>query len=273
MKKINYLIVLLAGLFFTSCKTGLVTMTNGCYNAIENGKASNGAGNYTQALDQFNQVLNQCKAYDAKEKGNAGKAEALNGLHQYNDALAAANEGLKANSSSIDNLFQRAVAEQGLNNAAAAKADLNTITDLTQKNRNVKERAAIYAKMGEIDIRQNMYADALNNINTAISLDSTNPAFYTLEGDMYLAQNNFSASIMSYDDAIMHGGDNANTWQAKTEAQLKYYQQKYNISDVQQLSAKMSAPEKQQLCSMINRAKNKGMKSVNMDLVSVAICK
>lgn len=256
-----------------NCKSGLVTMTNGCFNAIERGKADNAAGNYQQALDQFNQVLNQCKAYDAKEKANAGKAEALNGLHQYNEALAAANEGLKASSISIDNLFQKANAELGLNNAAGAKADFNNIINLTQKNRNIKERAAIYAKMAEIDVKQKMYADAMNNVNAAIALDSTNGSFYTLAGDAYLAQNNFSEAMQSYDAAIAHGSDNATTWQAKTEAQVKYYQQKYNASDVQKLSAKLSAQEKQQLCGLINQAKSKGMKSADIDLLGVSICK
>ena len=96
MKHLLYFILIIS--VFTACKSGLVTMTNGCYNAIAGGNASNAAGNYSQALDQFNQVLKQCNAYDAKEKANAGKAEALNGLQQYNDAIAAANAGLQANS-------------------------------------------------------------------------------------------------------------------------------------------------------------------------------
>lgn len=248
-------------------------MTNGCYKGIESGKSENASGNYSQALDLFNQVLKQCDANDAKEKGNAGKAEALNGLQQYNDALVAANAGLKANSNSIDNLFQRASAELGLKDAASAKADFNTIINLTQKNRNVKDRATIYAKMAEIDVKQNMYDDAINNVNAAIGLDATNGSFYTLQGDIYLAQNNFSQATQSYDAAIAHGGDNATTWKAKTEAQVKYYQQKYNVSDVQQLSKQMSADEKQKLCSTITQAKNKGMKDMSIDLLSASICK
>ena len=175
--------------------------------------------------------------------------------------------------SSVDNLFQRAAAESALNNAASAKADFNTIINLTQKNRNVKDRATIYAKIAEIDAKQNMYEDAMNNVNAALGLDNTNGNFYTLQGDIYLAQNNFSQAMQSYDAAIAHGSDDAKTWQAKTEAQVKFYQQKYNISDVQQLSARLSAQEKQQLCSLINQAKNKGMQDMNIDLVNASICK
>ena len=273
MKNLCYIILFIVISLSISCKSGLVTMTNGCYNEIASGKASNQSGNYAQALDQFNQVLKQCNAYDAKDKGNAGKAEALNGLQQYSDAITAANAGLKANGSSVDNLFQKATAELGLNDAASAKADFNTITNLTQKNRNVKDRATIYAKMAEIDAKQNMYADAMNNVNAALGLDNTNGDFYTLQGDVYLAQNNFSQAMQSYDAAIAHGSDNAKTWQAKTEAQVKYDQQKYNVSDVQQLSARLSSQEKQQLCSIISQAKSKGMKDINLDLLSVSICK
>src|SRR6186997_651983 len=124
MKKIFlFFYVIFLSLLLVNCRSGLVTMGNDCYKAIDAGKASNKSGNYSAALDQFNQVLKKCDAYDAKEKGYAGKAEALNGLMQYNDALAAANEGLKINKTSIENLFQKANAELGLKMPAEAKAD------------------------------------------------------------------------------------------------------------------------------------------------------
>src|SRR5215470_2660213 len=82
------------------CKSGLVTMSNSCYNMISTGQGQNKSGNYSAALETFNTVLQKCDAYDAKEKGFAGKAEALNGLKQFNDALEAANQGLKISNSS-----------------------------------------------------------------------------------------------------------------------------------------------------------------------------
>jgi len=77
----------------TQCKSGLVTTSNGCTTLINTGQSQNKAGDYSSALDNFNKVLQKCDAYDAKEKGYAGKAAALNGLHQYNDALIAAMKG------------------------------------------------------------------------------------------------------------------------------------------------------------------------------------
>ena len=169
-------------LLFMNCRSGLVTTSNKCYDAIKAGEASNNAGNYSAALDQFNQVLQKCDAYDAKEKAYAGKATALNGLKQYNDALAAANEGLKISNTGVDNMFQKASAELGLGMQAEAKADLAKVVDMTAKNKNVKERATIFGKIAELDLRENMYSDAMNNVETAISLDNYNPDFYILKG-------------------------------------------------------------------------------------------
>src|SRR5882672_1472220 len=138
-------LILIAGVL--SCKSGLVTTSNSCYNQIVTGESQNRAGNYSAALQSFNEVLNKCDAYDAKEKAYAGKAGALNGLRQYNDALTAANAGLKISQSSINNLFEKANAELGLGMNAEARADLNSLTALTQKNQHAAERATIYAKI------------------------------------------------------------------------------------------------------------------------------
>jgi len=87
--------IIAASVLFANCRSGLVTMSNSCYNTIQQAQQANKQGNYSSALDMFNQVLQKCNAYDAKEKGYAGKAAALNGLQQYNDALEAATAGIK----------------------------------------------------------------------------------------------------------------------------------------------------------------------------------
>src|SRR5258708_36091535 len=97
---ISLLSLIVLSLMISHCKSGLVTMSNSCYDLINSGQSQNKAGNYSAALDNFTKVLQKCDAYDAKEKAYAVKDEALNGLHQFNDALAAANAGLKINASS-----------------------------------------------------------------------------------------------------------------------------------------------------------------------------
>jgi len=257
-----------------NCRSGLVTTTNGCYNAIEAGNKSNAAGDYSAAADQFTQVLKKCDAYDAKEKANAGLATAYNGMKQYNQALDAANAGLKINKTSVDNLFQRAAAELGLKMEAEAKADFAQIIDLTAKNRNTKERATIYAKMAEIDLQQNMYSDAMNNVETAISTDNTNADFYILKGDIYAAQAMYSDAYSTYNQAVTYGGNTSKVWQAKVEAETKAMQKKYATgSNAADLAGKMSAADKQLLCSDISQAKTNGVNSQNLDLLQLSICK
>lgn len=214
-------------------------MSNGCYNLIEQGQSANKAGNYSTALDDFNTVLKKCDAYDAKEKGYAGKAAALNGMQQYGDALDAANKGLAIKNNSLDNLFEKANAEVGLGRMADAKADLNQITALTGKNQNVAQRAGIYAKMAEVDMRQDGFDAALQNIDQAISMYPDNSHFY----------------------------------QQKAAILVRMYQKKYNTSDAATLNKKISSADRQTLCNSISTAKQKGVQDAGIDLVGLSLCK
>ena len=262
---------LLAGAL--SCKSGLITTSNSCYNKIATGESQNRAGNYSAALQSFNEVLNKCDAYDAKEKAYAGKASALNGLGQYNDGLAAANAGLKISQNSVNNLFEKANAELGLGMNAEAKADLNTLTSMTQKNQHTAERATIYAKIAAIDSRQQMYLEALSNIGQAIALDNTNPDFLVLKGDIQTAAGNFSDALVSYDDAIAKGKTDFTAYKAKVTTMLKMSQKKYGTDNADMLAKKMTSSEKQNLCSGIRNAQDKGMKDITIDMTQAAICK
>ncbi|MDP4132335.1 MAG: tetratricopeptide repeat protein [Bacteroidota bacterium] len=264
---------ILACIFLTDCKSGLVTTSNSCYNLIQSSQAQNKSGDYADALANFNEVLKKCDAYDAKEKAYAGKAAALNGLKQYDEALAAAEAGLKINKTSIDNLFEKANAELGLGMVTEARNDLSAINALTQKNQNVAERATIYAKMAAIDSRQKQYTDALNNIKQAITLDNANLDFYILQGDILSASGDYTGALDSYDQAISKGKNDAVSWKAKTELMIKMNQKKYGTDNVSVLAKKMSSGEKQNLCETINTAKGRGMKDINIDMVQVTLCK
>ncbi|HEY4207455.1 MAG TPA: tetratricopeptide repeat protein [Puia sp.] len=230
--------VIVLSLTAIQCKSGLVTMSNSCYDMINTGQSQNNAGNYSAALDNFSKVLSKCDAYDAKEKAYAGKAAALNGLHQYNDALTAANAGLKINGSSLDNLFERANGELGLGMRDDARADLNTILNLTAKNRNTAQRATIFARIADVETRQQLYSDALQHIGEAIDMDGTNANFY---------------------------GQRAVTL-------LSMYEKKYGTSDAATLKKKISASDKQALCTGIQTAQSKGLRDVQVDLVQATIC-
>jgi tetratricopeptide (TPR) repeat protein len=274
MKKHLTVISLAIILFtFSQCKSGLVTMSNGCYDLINQGQTQNKTGNYTAALDNFNKVLQKCDAYDAKEKGYAGKAAALNGMGQYGDALDAANKGLAINKSSLDNLFERANAELGLGRNADAKADLNTITLLTGKNQNTARRATIYSKMAEVDLRQQQYDLALQNIQQAITMDNTNLHFYMQQGDINVAAGNYPSAIASYEDAIAKGKNDAEAWKAKTTTMIRMYQKKYRTDDAATLGKKISTADRETLCNTITTSKQNGVRDMGIDLVQLSVCK
>lgn len=270
---LRFVFLVLSGFVFTHCKSGLVTTSNGCYDLIQKARNQNVSGDYSDALANFNEVLKKCDAYDAKEKGYAGKAAALNGLHQYNEALGAAEAGLKVDKTSIDNLFEKAIAEQGLGMNDEAKANLAMIISLTEKNQNKAERATIYAKMAAIDSRQQQYADALNNIKQAMSLDPANADFYILQGDMLSSSGRYPEAMDSYDQAIGKGRSDAVVWKAKTELLVRMNQKKYGTENASVLAAKMNASEKKNLCETLRTAQDRGMKDINMDLLQVAVCK
>lgn len=274
MKKLcAFGIVVLSILLFVQCNSGLVTTSNSCYNLITSSNAQNKAGDYTSALANFNEILKKCDSYDAKIPAYAGKAGALNGLHQYQDALAAAQEGLKLDKSSIYNLFEKASAEAGLGMNAEAKADLQTVTSLTEKNRNTADRASIYAKIAALDSRQQQWSEAQSNVQSAIGLDPNNADLYILQGDIYTSSGNYSSAIESYNKAIAMQGNQAGAWKAKVEAMVKMNQAKYGTTDANTLASKMNSSEKKNLCDAIQSGISQGVKNMNIDLLRVAICK
>jgi tetratricopeptide (TPR) repeat protein len=274
MKKLcAFGIVVLYILLFVQCNSGLVTTSNSCYNLITSSNAQNKAGDYSSALANFNEILKKCDAYDAKIPAYAGKAGALNGLHQYQDALAAAQEGLKLDKNSIYNLFEKASAEAGLGMTAEASTDLQTVISLTEKNRNTAERAGIYAKIAALDSRQQQWSEAQSNVQSAIGLDPNNADLYILQGDIYTSSGNYSSAIESYNKAIAMQGNQTGAWKAKIESMVKMNQAKYGTSDANTLASKMNSSDKKNLCDAIQSGISQGVKNINIDLLRVAICK
>ena len=118
-----------------------------------------------------------------------------------------------------------------------------------------------------------MYSDAMNNVETAISLDNSNPDFYILKGDIYAGQKDYTNALAAYDQAATIGGNTTKSWQAKIEAETKMYQKKYNTNNASDLAKKMSSSEKQVLCGDITKAQQAGLKIQTIDLLQLALCK
>lgn len=259
-------------LLFTQCKSGLVTMSNGCYDLINQGQALNKEGNYSAALDIFDRVLQKCDAYDAKDKAYSGKAAALNGLQRYSEALDAAGTGLAANKSSLENLLEKANAEAGLGDYQDARADVNSMIVLTEKNRNAAQRAALYAKLAEMDTRLQQFDLALQDMQRAMALENGNPRWDMQQGDINVAAGRYSAAISNYDDAIAKGKNDAEAWKARTTTLVRAYQTKYGVTDAGMLIKKISAADRKALCSSIADARRAGVQDMGIDLLFLRAC-
>lgn len=268
----HFIGLITACLLLSQVNGQLITMSNSCYKQVQQGNTENKAGNYQQALSTFETVLKKCSAKDAKEQGNAGKARALNGLKRYTDAAAAAEAVLKVNKNSIYGYFERGVARSNLNQLADATADFNKVIELTEKNKNIKERATIYAKIAELDWQQQMYPDAYNNLATAIKLDPTNADFFLQRGDMFLKEKKYDDAFSDYDMAVSMGKADKTVYQTRANARIQMAIDKYHTSNASELNKKLSSQEKQNICTEIKKAQDLGLRDFNMDMFSATVC-
>ena len=101
------------------------------------GKNDNATGllkekKYQEALDAFQQMESSCKTKDAKESIAVGKAEALNGLGNYQEAINASDAALKiTKDKSLKGLFQKAYAQAHLKQFDAANATFASMISLS----------------------------------------------------------------------------------------------------------------------------------------------
>jgi len=122
-------------------------------------------------------------------------------------------------------------------------------------------------------LRQQQYDQALQNIQQAISIDNNNLGFYMQQGDVNVAAGNYTAAIASYDNAIAKGKNDPEVWKAKTTTIVRMYQKKYKTDDAGTLAKKISAADRQTLCSSINTSKQNGVNDIGIDLVQLSVCK
>jgi len=251
----------------------LITMSNKCFKQVQAGNKLNDQGQYQQALDTFSKVLKDCSAKDAKEEGNVGIAIASNGLKQYDNAVTAANNAIKASKqNNVTAYYARSHAYSNLGRTEDAKADIVKITDLTKKNKNIKARAKMFAQLAHLDFQLNMLAEADTNLTKAIELDPENPAFHIQKGDMMIKINNYDDAFIAYDKVLDLGKNDLEIYQIRTEARLKQVQQKYVTTDIKELSKRMTKQEKITVCADMKKALEMGLRNLQLDLLSSMIC-
>jgi len=250
------------------------TMGKECRGQVGAAQQLNDAGEYTNALAAFDSVQGKCDTRDAREAIQGGRAHALNGLGRHTEALDAANRALKVSKDqSLVGYFERAVAREKLGDMDAATADYSKIIALTEKNRNVKERATIYAKVADMNARAGKKAEAATYYAKAVELDPGNPDFDVLRGDWAVLSGDYDAAFASYDAAMSKGKTGADMYQIRSEARIKQMQDKYDTTNVQQLRGKMTPQETAQVCTELGKAAELGLKDMKLDMFSALVCK
>ncbi len=250
------------------------TMGKECRGKVEAAQQLNDARDYTNALAAFDAVHGACDTKDAREAIQGGRAHALNGLGRHAEAIDAANRALKVSKDqSLVGYFERAIAQEKLGNMDAATEDYNRIIALTEKNKNVKERATIYAKVADMNARAGKKAEAETYYAKALELDPGNPDFDVLRGDWAVLAGDYDTAFRSYDAAMAKGKAGADMYQIRSEARIKQMQDKYGTTNVQQLRGKMTPQETAQVCAELGKAAELGLKDMKLDMFSALVCK
>jgi tetratricopeptide (TPR) repeat protein len=250
------------------------TMSNKCFRQLKQADSALKHGDDAAALAAFEAFNATCRTKDARIKGFAGYAMALNRAGRYNDALTAAARSLSSSKNAyVTAWYASAVAHRGLGDATSATADLAKITQLTAKNRNVKERANIFAELAALDVQQGQFADAQRNIDAALAIDSTNVDFFVQKGDAYVAENKYVQAFEQYDKALALGGATVALFQLRSEARLKQFQDKYTTRKAGELAKQMTTAEKTLLCTELKNGVANGVKSMQIELLIGMLCK
>jgi tetratricopeptide (TPR) repeat protein len=273
MKK--YLLLLAASLINASVYAQTFTMNKKCREQNSIGINLLKEKKYQQAYDAFAAMEKSCTTKDAKEATSVGKAEALNGLGKYQEAITASDAALKVTKErSLNGLFQKAVAQNRLKQYDAANATFAKMIALTEKNQDSKTRASNYALMSLLHWRQLGNKDSASYfLEKALTLDPSNPKFIVQKGDMLVDEKNYNDAFIQYDKAIAMGKADAEMYQIRSYARIKMVQEKYKTTNAQELRKKMSAQEKDQVCTELKKAQSLGMKDMQLDMFASLVCK
>lgn len=230
---------------------------------------------YNEALNILDEFSNECKTKDAREMRSNAKAEAYNGLGQYDSAINEADLALDiTKGKSLNAWFQKAIAQNKKGDIQASKKSLGEVISLTEMNQNSKQRASNYALMGALYSRQlNQPDSAFFYLDKAKELDPGNPDIMIQEGDIYVNFNDYDNAFRAYEQAQAAGKNDMEMYQIRSEAWLKKMENKYGTNNAQELKAKMTAQEKEDLCTDLNKALEMGWRDMNKDMFAALVCK
>ena len=230
---------------------------------------------YQQAHDAFVAMAKSCNTKDAKEATAVGRAEALNGLGRYEEAITASNAALKVTKNkSLMGLFQKAIAQNRLKQVDASKATFAQMFALTEKNKDTKARASNYSLMSMVHWRQLGDMDSANYfLDKAVALDPTNVDFVIQRGDMFVSDKKYDDAFVQYDKAVSMGKTDLEMYSIRSNARMKMLSEKYNTTNAQELRSKMTGSEKSMLCAELNKAIALGLHDMKQDMFASMVCK
>jgi len=248
-------------------------MSNACYELSKKGRDANRDGKYEDALNVFAQMkAKKCDSKDALEAIGTGNALAYNGLKQYDDGLKASESALKASrNTSAAAWFAKATSLKGLGRDDESKQSYQKVIDITQKNKNVKDRATIFAALADL-MWQDNHDSSYSYIDQAIALDSKNPNFYVQKGDMKCKEGKYDDGFANYDRAVGLGKNDQEIYAIRATARLRMMQEKYHTTSGNDLKQKMNAIEKGQVCTDLKKALRLGLKDIQLDMFSTLVC-
>jgi tetratricopeptide (TPR) repeat protein len=251
------------------------TMGNKCYEQNKNGIGFLKEKKYEDALNTFTAMQKSCTTKDAKEAIAVGKAEALNGLGRYNEAISASDAALKVTKNkSLVGYYQKAIAQNKLKQYDAARASFSKVIELTEKNKDMKARATNYATMSALYWRQLNDKDSANYfLEKAKTLDPSNPRFVIQKGDMLVDEKKYDEAFTQYDKAVQMGKADAEMYAIRSNARVKQMQEKYHTTNAQELRSKMSTKEKELVCTDLKKAISLGLKDMKQEMFASLVCK
>ena len=229
---------------------------------------------FQEALNILDEFSDECKTKDARELRSVAKAEAYNGLGQYDSAINEAELALDVTKGkSLNAWFQKSIAQNKMGDIQDSKESLEKVMALTEKNQNTKERASNYALMGALYSRQmNQPDSAFFYLDKAKELDPGNPNILIQEGDIYVNYDEYDKAFAAYDQAQAAGKNDMEMYQIRSEAWLKKMEHKYGTNNAQELKSQMNPQEKEALCTDMKKAIEMGWRDMNKDMFVALVC-
>ncbi len=230
---------------------------------------------FDTALGAYDDFSGSCNTKDAKILGAVGKAEAYNGLGEYDKAIELCDDALdRSKGRNLVAHFQKAYAYNKLGNPDAAKEELGQVIELTEMNQNTAERAMNYALMAALYDRQLGDRDsAFIYLDKAMELDGTNTDFLIQKGDMYVLSHEYDKAFAAYDEAVAMGRTDMDMYIIRSQAGLKMLEHKYGTTKAQELREMMTEAEKSLVCGDLRKALDMGWEDMNKDMFAALVCK